>query len=385
MAKATEVLRERICGLSDDQLLRIIYVDCDQYREEALDYARAELNKRKLSLVPLVVRDINQDINTKEEISWQALGFILAIIYLACALIMWVVMYKTPREESSRAVLILAGLVFTFFYRHYAAFRRRKRFLEAYEVLGDRPDESPILYLRSFCDDSQAARLIGKTTESEQLAMIFDEIGPFIAIGAPDEELPELGAALMYVSNEQWQQRVIELIAEAQLVILRIGVSPGLLWEVKTALDGIEPERLILLVPRDKKLYEDFRENTKEMFQYALPEYAMNKEGLRKIERVLRLMQFPWSLVGFSRTITLQGIIYFEPDSTPHLVEIGIDLFRGSIEAPEVPKILRALQPVFNQLGIDWSMPRVRLSNIFSVCSYLLLMIISMLIFYMRF
>jgi hypothetical protein len=374
-AKAAEQLRKRICSLPDGDLLRMIHFDHDQYCEEALDYARAEINRRRLSLIPLGARKLNQVIYTKVGISWQAIGLIVSIIFLPIIflpflLIMDLVMHIEPPDELLYTAPLVWVLAIIFFYRHYDAFRRRRKFLESLEVFDDRLDESPVLYLRSFSDDRRTARLIGKTTESEQLAMIFDPVGPFITIGAPNEKLPTgVGAFPIYVSDyAQWEQSVIVLMAKAQLVILRLGVSPSLLWEVETAIKGIEPQRLILLVPRAKELYEDFCEDTKEMFRYPLPECDMKIVDSRLIERVLRLLQFPFSLVGFSRSISLQGLIYFEPDSTPHYAKFGIDLFRGSIEAPEVPKILRALQPAFNQLGIDWKLPRVRLSNILLVC-----------------
>jgi hypothetical protein len=364
--KATEMLRERIRGLSDDDLLRMLYCDYVQYREETLDYARAEVNKRRLSLVPLSTRKLDQVVYTRVGISWQAICLIASVIFWFFSLIL---IRLTVERDGVLALSLISGIPATLFYRHYAALRRRRKFLESLEDLDDRLDESPVLYLRPFNDDRQTARLIGKTTEFEQLAMIFNPVGPFITIGAPHEKLPkEVGAFPIYVNDAQWEQSVVGLMAKAQLIILRIGVSPSLLWEVETAIKGVEPERLILLVPRNKRLYEDFRESTKGMFQYPLPECDMKMIDSRLIERVLRLLQFPFSLIGFNRSISLHGLIYFEPDSTPHYAKLGIELFRGSFEASEVPKILRALRPVFNQLGIDWKLPRLRFSNSLLVC-----------------
>jgi hypothetical protein len=49
-------------------------------------------------------------------------------------------------------------------------------------------------------------------TEEEQLAMVMNEIGPFIAIGRPGEQWPELGAARMYVGDDEWQATINNLI-----------------------------------------------------------------------------------------------------------------------------------------------------------------------------
>lgn len=43
---------ERISGLRDDDLLRIVYVDSTQYRPEAITYARADMMRRKISFDP---------------------------------------------------------------------------------------------------------------------------------------------------------------------------------------------------------------------------------------------------------------------------------------------------------------------------------------------
>ena len=85
----------------------------------------------------------------------------------------------------------------------------------------------PVLYLRSFQDDTTAAAYtkgsgmlslllpfasrMTTLTEEEQLAMVMNEIGPFIAIGRPGEQWPELGAARMYVGDDEWQATINNL------------------------------------------------------------------------------------------------------------------------------------------------------------------------------
>ena len=46
----TETLDFRIASLADDELVRLLTVDAAQYREEALDIARAEASRRGLEL-----------------------------------------------------------------------------------------------------------------------------------------------------------------------------------------------------------------------------------------------------------------------------------------------------------------------------------------------
>ena len=68
------------------------------------------------------------------------------------------------------------------------------------------------------------------------MAEILAHVGPVVAIGKPGEPLPELGAARLYVADDQWQAKVIELMGKAALVVIRLGASPGLLWEIEQSL-----------------------------------------------------------------------------------------------------------------------------------------------------
>jgi len=49
-------LQERMSGYTDDDLLRIITLDAKDYREDAIELARAELNKRGIAGVRTEVR-----------------------------------------------------------------------------------------------------------------------------------------------------------------------------------------------------------------------------------------------------------------------------------------------------------------------------------------
>jgi hypothetical protein len=60
-------------------------------------------------------------------------------------------------------------------------------------------------------------------------------LGPVVAIARPGERLPALGAAR--ISTDEWKDRVIRLMECARLVVLQVGLTPGFLWEMNTALD----------------------------------------------------------------------------------------------------------------------------------------------------
>ena len=115
----------------------------------------------------------------------------------------------------------------------------------------------PIIYIRSFKYDdeiwpySDAEEFAFKTSE-EQIASYFNQIGPFIAIGDPKENIPKSGAARIYEKDENWQNKIIDLFTMAQLVVLRGGHTRGLAWEIQTARKILKPEQLICIIFEEK-------------------------------------------------------------------------------------------------------------------------------------
>ena len=144
------------------------------------------------------------------------------------------------------ALLVTGAMVF------YVGIIRLFRRSQQYEALSAddvmrRDPRAPVVYLRAFTDDGQMVvpyahwrqRLFGGvissltlTSAEQELAFILNRIGPVIAIGKPGESLPELGAARMYVEHDSWQRTVLEKLDQAALAIVRVGASPGVLWEL---------------------------------------------------------------------------------------------------------------------------------------------------------
>jgi len=151
-----------------------------------------------------------------------------------------------------------------------------------------RDPRPPVLYLRSFADDGAAlmgeqsalerhsATVFVPVTPEQEIADILDAIGPVVAIGKPGEPLPELGAARLYVSDDHWQAKVMELMAVASLVVVRLGSSPGLLWEIEQALAHLPRQRLVLALLGDSvvapTLVERLAPTLGPAFAQALPQ-----------------------------------------------------------------------------------------------------------------
>lgn len=226
----------------------------------------------------------------------------------------------------------------------------------------------PVAYFRSFVADRTAAKGVTFSswfTEEEQLARVMRDVGPLIAIGEPSESLPPLGAARLYVGTDDWRQVVHSLTTRARLVMLRLGRSPGLIWEFENVLRWARPEQVVLLVPKDERLYDEFRRHSRALLPYELP--PLGGRGSRRLFRG-----------------SLRAMITFGPTWTPTLVDlqaISLPLLRRSPAYPLVPVLQLALRPVLSRLGVPWKPLRYSARMIVTICS-LLVMVWSLYVLY---
>ena len=224
---------------------------------------------------------------------------------------------------------------------------------------------APILYLRSFLDDrkstltpeSGAATFMGVVppaylpspwryllhfhpvrvlrilfgrsvdTSEEQLAMFFRQYGPFVAIGKPGENFASPGASRMYVTNEEWQNVVLEHLATSQVVLLQPAKTEGIWWEVEQTIGKVDPRRVLLCMVnfhRRQNDYEKFRIRAEAFTGQGLPRY-----------------------LGYTDTACF---IYFDADWKPYVQQVSC---RAPITWPIVgdPVDLRyTLQPFLNSV-----------------------------------
>jgi hypothetical protein len=136
---------------------------------------------------------------------------------------------------------------------------RQIRATKAEEALAGADIRLPILYLRSFKMDEELAKTSWFEragaffvdwyffqSAEERLAKRLRKIGPLIAIGRPDEELPTLGAARFYPMGGCWREKIRDILKAAQLVVWLSGVSDGLRWELRQILSEVAPTRLVI-------------------------------------------------------------------------------------------------------------------------------------------
>lgn len=283
----------------------------------------------------------------------------------------------------------VTGLLFTIgavsFYTGVLNLRLSRQYLALdAEQLLLRDPRPPVVYLRSFdADDLDpdppgpiayylSAGTFEETfgaSEEEQFAIAMNELGPFVAIGKPYDILPKLGAARVRVSDEQWQAKVAEWVSRAQLVVLRLGFTKGVEWEIAHILQHAPPQKLVLLLPFTPATgYDTFRQRMREQFQLELPE--IHRRNWTPPLSVCGLIFFSsgWEphFVAFkrpllnriSRGLDKVGRLWGMPVLATGLrSEVTLFLFALQPRNWVTAQYKRGLRPVIQQLGLRWKRP----------------------------
>jgi hypothetical protein len=190
--------------------------------------------------------------------------------------------------------------------------RGKRHFVPVGLISLQKDPRPPILYLRPFSEEGAVSQVSPNAinrgfaekgtwrsialvfrfldTYEQYIGYAFRKIGPLVAIGNPTDGLPHLGAYRIYVGQEgDWQQMVSILARKASYVLLQIGSSDGLMWEVQHIVNHVRPEQLILCLPNQKlkisrlsgpkkreqrrqQIFKEFQLKTQEFFPKPLPE-----------------------------------------------------------------------------------------------------------------
>jgi hypothetical protein len=210
--------------------------------------------------------------------------------------------------------------------------------LDAESILSDHKPH--VLYLRSFRSDPSFPNYDGVATMEERLADVLQPFGDLVAIGQPGERLPKPGAARMYASEEEWKEVVKRQILAARLVIIRAGEGKNLLWELKQAVETLNPQKLLILVLDMKaKDYESFRTNVKSVLGVSLPEGTTMRRHREPI----------------------RGFIGFGADWKPNVFPLRVPYMYFRCTSSTQPSFFDqskfALRPVFESFGLEWQPP----------------------------
>lgn len=105
-----------------------------------------------------------------------------------------------------------------------------------------------VLYLRGFQSDRGWHGWIGE----DLLAKGLKQIGLPVCVGRPGERLPPSGFHRLYFRDEDWQDSVSAMASSATCIVLLMGKTQGLTWELTHILDSRWLTKTILLVPSRK-------------------------------------------------------------------------------------------------------------------------------------
>ncbi|TCL72607.1 hypothetical protein [Rhizobium sp. BK251] len=158
-----------------------------------------------------------------------------------------------------------------------------------------------------------------------------------VAVGRPGERLPQVGAQRVYLTDDAWQARIIELMEGAALVVLRTGSSAGFHWEVGRALSTLSPEKLLVIVDNRKELR-------------GLLEVIANHLGQPSAKVSCRGKN-----IG-----SVKGLVMFEDGWVPRPLRLRRGTLRDLGEWGNLStRFVLSLQPLFERHGIRATIPPI--------------------------
>jgi len=269
---------------------------------------------------------------------WMIVSFGLAVggIFLGYDLYMRL----HPTLSRPALTLSLLGACVLWIPGWYLWHRSRKHFVKVGHRLEDDP-RAPILFLRPFDQDGALAYpridmnpktylrgviayLRSYTHYEDFLVHAFRKVGPLVAVGEPGEKLPETGAMRVYFPRSDeigWRECVQNLIAKSQIVLLQVGASEGLSWEVEEVTQALRssPSKLVLCIPMPSGL----RLRT-----------AMNQDGVRRnIYRSFRVRHVDKFQAGLPDDVGSAQFVCFDDESQPYFLQCRSEPILGPREA----------------------------------------------------
>ena len=158
-----------------------------------------------------------------------------------------------PRDEGWQA--LIASVAITLAVSQYW-FKVARRIKTAPATL--QPSEASVLYLRAF-EEEQRPFAIGPRSALKQYTSQFSasapytrgdptlkltledyleesitaQLGPFVGLGNPHDRLHPDGAVREYASDDIWQKRFLDLAQSATCIVVSVGGSVNLQWELE--------------------------------------------------------------------------------------------------------------------------------------------------------
>lgn len=117
----------------------------------------------------------------------------------------------------------------------------------------------PVVYIRSFMLDGRLTGMYAGFTAEQDICAEMEKLGPVVAIGKPGEPVPELGAARVYVGDDGWRTKILEYFDQAAYVVVQVGPTANLWWEIEEATRRVPLDRLLIFAFGARQETEAFR------------------------------------------------------------------------------------------------------------------------------
>jgi hypothetical protein len=235
----------------------------------------------------------------------------ITLLALALLILLAVAWSPTTNADGSAATWARAS-PYAVVLAAFFIIRARRHFQIDADALLAIDKRAPVLFLRSFNDDDQgkfpsAAKAVLDVSLELRLANHFRHFGPFIAIGSPKDKLPQLGAARVRLGDDVWQERVLDWMRRAQLIVMYGGSTQWVNWELRKIVESGRASNFILMLPELKARRASTR----------------RKDIAKRVENVRRAFgDTEWSeeLLTFSDYDNLRAML-FRPDGSMLMIK----------------------------------------------------------------
>ncbi len=180
----------------------------------------------------------------KTLLSW---GLVAAVWY-GCLTLSAVIFRDQLDEQGWPAAVAYGGFLLSLGVAIYVSRRITPWSQATMEEMRARDPRPPVLFLRSFDDESRRITDQGGPNLERVLTDAVRPYGPFIGIGRPGELRPS-GAAREYFPDHAWQGAVLKLMDEAGLIVVMPGLTKGLDWEMQRLAEHGRLRKTIFVFP----------------------------------------------------------------------------------------------------------------------------------------
>jgi hypothetical protein len=250
---------------------------------------------------------------------WSAAGYLsgaLVVVYPVAGLSLGIELIEAVRPS---AMLFLPLALYSF------AMARRARAKSLPAVLAA-DSRAPVLYLRAFNREAElfvelpmrdmqtyttyAANQIGVTFEQYFSAAVSSAIGPFVALGSPEDYLSPEGASRLYASDADWVQHFRDLARRSACILMEVTQSENLRLELQTLrAEGWHEKLFIFTRPAVRTGWRNWR-------------FALGRTVLAWLARQKGVVPVSWP--AFVQTLATLGYRLTPRDPGPGAV-IGFD------------------------------------------------------------